>query len=470
MTAISVRPPAVADMFYPGDPDDLAEQVTTLLAHADSSSPRPPKALIVPHAGYVYSGPIAANAYRLLAERRESIRRVVLLGPAHRVYLKSMAFPSADAFATPLGTVRVDRRAITAVLELPETVLSDAAHAQEHCLEVHLPFLQRALKDFRIVPFLVGDCAPDAVARVLEALWGGEETVILVSSDLSHYLPYSQARQVDAATTRQIEHRSSSLRGEEACGARAINALMRVAVAHDLRVRTLDVRNSGDTAGDRSRVVGYGAWALMENPADLRADHTDASERQEYDATSRRLLLDIARDSIAQGLRSGQPLAPDLDALPPQLTRNRATFVTIRRGGRLRGCIGSISACQPLALDVAESAFKSAFRDPRFASLAAHELRDLDIEISVLSPLARLPVRSNEELLATLVPRVDGLILDDGRRRAVFLPKVWESLPQAGELVAQLKLKGGWTGSYWSEAMRAYRFRSEEFDSSSTTT
>ncbi len=257
----SARQAAVAGLFYPGDAGVLASTVTELLesAPADDS---PAKAVIAPHAGYVYSGLTAAHAYRLLESRGERIRRVVLLGPAHRVYLRGMGLPSVEAFVTPLGEVPIDLDGVKLALAQPATEVSDDAHALEHSLEVHLPFLQSVLGDFRLIPIVVGACSADEVANVLEALWGGEETVIVASSDLSHFHPYADARAIDAQTTARIEARETTLQGEEACGALALNGLLLAARTHDLHVRTLDVRNSGDTAGDRRRVVGYGAYAL----------------------------------------------------------------------------------------------------------------------------------------------------------------------------------------------------------------
>lgn len=255
------RPAAVAGMFYPAESAALERAVRTLLATAPVVDERP-KAIIAPHAGYQYSGPTAACAYRLLEGRRRQIRRVVLLGPAHRVYLQGMALPSADAFATPLGDVPIDADGVQLALSMPGTQVSDEAHAQEHSLEVHLPFLQSVLEDFAIVPIVVGVCPAPDVEAVIEALWGGDETLIVVSSDLSHFHTYDDARQVDEHTTERIEACESSLQGEDACGAYAINGLMLAAKMRGLEVRTLDVRNSGDTAGDRNRVVGYGAYAL----------------------------------------------------------------------------------------------------------------------------------------------------------------------------------------------------------------
>ncbi len=260
---MKTRSPAVAGMFYPGRGAELAECVEEMLAGAVAGTQSStPKVLIVPHAGYSYSGPIAASAYCLLHAQRQSIKRVVLLGPAHRVYLTEMALPSALSFATPLGEVPVDRDAVTAALTLPGVVVSDEAHATEHSLEVHLPFLQTMLESFSVLPVVVGQCSSERVAALFEVFWGGGDTLIVVSSDLSHYLPYAEARSTDARTTELILQQSSELSGEQACGAYAINGLMRVARRRRLWVEALDVRNSGDTSGDRSRVVGYGSYVL----------------------------------------------------------------------------------------------------------------------------------------------------------------------------------------------------------------
>lgn len=255
------RQAAVAGLFYPGDKATLEGTVTALLAAAPAGEGAA-KAIIAPHAGYPYSGLTAAHAYRLLEGRRARIRRVVLLGPAHRVYLEGMAVPSVDTFTTPLGAVPIDGPGVEQALGLPGVQVSDEAHAGEHSLEVHLPFLQTVLDGFLLVPIVVGVCPARDVEALLNALWGGDETLIVVSSDLSHFHAYDAARKIDAQTTARIESRETDLHGEDACGAYAVNGLLRAAKAHDLQVRTLDVRNSGDTAGDRSRVVGYGAYAL----------------------------------------------------------------------------------------------------------------------------------------------------------------------------------------------------------------
>lgn len=263
----SLRPPAVAGMFYPGTPAVLGSAVRAYLAEArspaDPEAPRP-KALIVPHAGYVYSGPVAASAYRLLASGRKTIRRIVLLGPVHRVPVRGLVLPSATAFSTPLGTVAVDSAAAAQALEMSQVGVNEAAHAPEHSLEVQLPFLQTVLEDFQIVPLAVGDATAEEVALVIERLWSGPETVIVVSSDLSHYHSYAAARQLDRGTAAAILSLDSSLDHEQACGATPINGLALCAQRHGLKAELIDLRNSGDTAGDKTRVVGYAAFAFSE--------------------------------------------------------------------------------------------------------------------------------------------------------------------------------------------------------------
>jgi MEMO1 family protein len=262
----AVRPPAVAGMFYPEAPTLLAAEVRAYLGAATRASQAAvrPRALIVPHAGYVYSGGVAASAYSRLAGEGDSVRRVALFGPAHRVPVRGLALPSAHAFATPLGTVQVDREAVACALALPQVCSSDAAHALEHSLEVQLPFLQTVLREFSIVPFAVGDATPAEVAEVIEMLWDGPGTLIVVSSDLSHYHRYGEAREIDRATAHAVLALSATLQSEQACGATPINGLLTAARRRGLRAEMLDLRNSGDTAGDKSRVVGYASFAFGE--------------------------------------------------------------------------------------------------------------------------------------------------------------------------------------------------------------
>ncbi|MEJ2385021.1 MAG: AmmeMemoRadiSam system protein B [Xanthomonadales bacterium] len=258
------RKPAVAGSFYPSDPGVLRTAVESLLAAASGWRGAAPRALVAPHAGYIYSGPVAASAYAALGPFRDRYRRVVLVGPAHRAPVRGIALPDAAVFETPLGPVPLDR-AVMKSLDDAEVCHDDRAHRLEHSLEVQLPFLQVVLDGFSLVPLLVGAATPDAVARVIEPLWR-PETLVVVSSDLSHYLPYAEARRHDDATCRAIETLAvDALRNRDACGAVPLKGLMLAAERRGLTVHTLDLRNSGDTAGDRAQVVGYGAWLFTEN-------------------------------------------------------------------------------------------------------------------------------------------------------------------------------------------------------------
>lgn len=272
-----VRPAAVAGAFYPADGHALAENIKTLLNTAASgigkktiknTEPAPPKAIVVPHAGYIYSGQTAAAAYARLAAWHNKIKRVILLGPVHRVPIRGLALPAVDTFATPLGEVKLDEAAIALLAGMKQVVVSSQVHAQEHSLEVQLPFLQTVLDDFTLVPLAVGDATPAEVAEVLDVLWGGPETIIVVSSDLSHYLPYAMAEAVDQSTVQSILNMKGSLTHQQACGGTPVNGLISAAKKHHLHPILLDLCNSGDTAGDKTRVVGYASFMFTEETSD----------------------------------------------------------------------------------------------------------------------------------------------------------------------------------------------------------
>ena len=445
------RPAAVAGLFYPAGPDALTRNVDTCLTAPDAW-PIHAKAVIAPHAGYIYSGPVAGTVYASLRHRASEITRVVLLGPAHRYPVRGIAAASAAAFETPLGTIPVDDRGLATALAIPGVSVVDRAFDGEHALEVQFPFLQRLLEDFRIVPLLVGDATTDLVDRVLTALWGGPETLIVISSDLSHFYDYDTAQKLDSATTRRIEVLDGpGLTGQMACGYRPIAGLLARGRALDLRATTLDLRNSGDTAGTRDRVVGYGGYSF------------EYAETATLPEALRQKLHDLAREALIHTVEHGSAPGIDTVALPLPLQAIRRTFVTLQCDGNLRGCIGSIEPSEPLAADVVANAHKAAISDPRFPGISADELPRVQISISVLSTPRPIPCASEAELLDALRPQVDGLILQDGERRALFLPKVWESLPDRVAFVRQLKAKAGLKPRHWSKTMRAWRFATEDF-------
>jgi AmmeMemoRadiSam system protein B/AmmeMemoRadiSam system protein A len=425
----SVRPAAVAGMFYPGDPRALAAEVDELLDGVESpAGPRLgfPKAIVVPHAGYIYSGPVAARAYDELAPARGIVRRVVLLGPVHRVPVRGLAVPSAGAFATPLGTVRVDKEAIGAVRALPQVVTSDPAHALEHSLEVQLPFLQKVLGDFALAPFAVGDATVEEVAEVIERLWGGPETLIVISTDLSHYHSYDEARAIDGSTVRRIAALAADIDHDEACGATPLNGFLSLSKKKNLSLKLLAACNSGDTAGGKDRVVGYSSFGLYED-GEVALDEAGTT------------LLSIARGAIEQQLFGNGAQAP----AAAWLKQPGATFVTLTKNGELRGCIGSLESVRALGEDVAANALGAAFRDPRFPAMTPAEWPQCRVEVSLLSAPKPLRFADEADLFRQIEAGSDGLIIECDGKRATFLPQVWEDLPQKRDFLAHLIRKAG---------------------------
>jgi AmmeMemoRadiSam system protein B/AmmeMemoRadiSam system protein A len=446
----------VAGLFYPAEPERLRATLQALLAEArlarGATVPRPPKILVVPHAGYVYSGPIAAAAYALLAPWHDTVKRVVLLGPTHRVAVRGIAAPEATAFETPLGAVPVDREALATLAALPQTVASDTVHANEHAIEVQLPFLQSVLDEFTLVPLAVGRATPDQVAELIEQLWGGDETLVVISTDLSHYLTHAEARAVDADTIAHVLQLDPALDHAQACGATPLAAALQLARRHGLRPRLLDLRNSGDTAGDRERVVGYASLAFEEAMAWHEADPT---------GRLRDALLARARNAIAGSL--GLATGPEPDH--PALHRPGASFVTLHRHGALRGCIGRLEAgAHSLEVDVRRNARSAAFEDPRFTPLTADEWDGLTLEVSLIGEAEPLPARSEAEALAQLRPGVDGVILAWRGHRATFLPQVWQQLPAPALFLAALKQKAGLQPDHWDADLHLSRYTVQVFD------
>jgi AmmeMemoRadiSam system protein B/AmmeMemoRadiSam system protein A len=444
--ATATRPPAVAGSFYPGDPASLRDDLTACLAVQPAPTPAGLlKAIIVPHAGYVYSGSTAGKAYALLAPLAGRIRRVVLLGPCHRVAVQGLAAPTVQAFATPLGSIPLDRAALDALADLPQVVASDAAHAQEHSLEVQLPFLQTVLGEFTLVPLAVGRTGAAEVAQVIARLWGGPETLIVISSDLSHFHGYAEAQKIDHATADHILALEQLTSFEQACGALPINGMIAVARQRGLRIERIAQCNSGDTAGDKTRVVGYASFALYEPDAAT----TDIGPA----------LLVRARNAIAAQL--GQ--ATQAEPAHPALNQPGATFVTLTQNGALRGCIGSLQAHRPLDQDVRANALAAAFRDPRFPPLTQAELARTRVEVSLLTAPQPMTCSDEADALRRLRPNIDGIIFIAGQKRSTFLPQVWEQIPDPRTFMAHLKQKAGLPADYWSSEVQLQRYEVQKW-------
>ncbi len=470
VSAGRVRPAVWAGKFYPADPAELRKTISGLLDAARQDAVRlpagrPVRAVVMPHAGYIYSGLTAAHA--LLAIDGRHFSRVVLLGPDHRVGLRGCAVSDAQAWQTPLGRVPVDEAARRLNERHRDFAPNATSDALEHCLEVELPFLQVQLGRFSIVPIVMGQADVEEVTRIVDGLLD-EDTLLVVSSDLSHYLPYDQAVSRDRRTIDAVVSlNSGELAGCRncACGRDPLRVLISLARRHGWQPRLLYANNSGDTAGDKDRVVGYAAIAFLgENAMTTKTDDSAVLNREQGLA-----LVALARHTIAEklGLKQAAEMPADLKATLKQeaLQARRGTFVTLKINGQLRGCIGNIVAHDTIVDSVRQNAVNAAFRDPRFAPLSAAEFDDVDIEVSILTEPKPLSFTDARDLLSKLHANEDGVIIRRGGASATFLPQVWEQLPRPEAFLSHLCLKAGLPADAWERSgLEVLTYRVQYFE------
>jgi AmmeMemoRadiSam system protein B/AmmeMemoRadiSam system protein A len=454
-----VRVPAVAGLFYPAEEAVLSKTVDGLLAGAPAHHIPRLKGLVCPHAGYPYSGSTAAIAYKALAGR--DVQTVVILGPSHYALFQGASVADVDAYQTPLGTVPISAKAPQLAktspfvleprcpVQRPEwwaqsskpapAAGEDTPDTWEHSVEVQVPFLQKTLTNFTILPVVFGDVDPEQAARVLAGVIDGK-TIVVASSDLSHYYPYDKAKELDnRCVTAICDMNIEEMKTQEACGKLPILTLMCLAREKGWKPQLLDYRNSGDTAGNKSAVVGYAAIAFYE-PAP-----------QNYEAKERKFLLDLARRTLARVATNPVSPAPDVNTrdLTPKLSEAKGCFVTLTENGELRGCIGYLAPQEALYQAVADNARNAATRDPRFQPVRPEEASKIKIEISVLTAPQPLSFSSPEDLLNKLEPGEDGVVLQIGPSQATYLPQVWEQLPDKVQFLNNLAQKAGCAPDDW---------------------
>jgi MEMO1 family protein len=456
--AVRVREPAVAGVFYPKDPVELSRVIDSCLAGAKVTPfDGELKALICPHAGYPYSGPVAGFAYRLLVGRH--YETVVVLGPSHYADLRAASVTNAAVFRTPLGDVPISAKALALAQSSPfaleprcgvqrpdwwlqssRTAPSvETADTWEHSVEVEIPFLQKTLKDFQLLPVVMGEVDPATAASALGRIVD-DHTLIVASSDLSHYYSYATAQKLDERCVKAIcDLDIDTMETQEACGRIPILTLMHLARERGWKACLLDRRNSGDTAGDKSRVVGYAAIAFY------------APAQEMFTAVDRRYLLELARKTVRAVVAGGNLPEVSAGSLAPKFTAPKGCFVTLTKHGDLRGCIGYIRAQGPLYKAVIENARNAAVSDPRFPPVSSDEVDQLEIEISVLTEPKPLAFESSTELLQKLQPHKDGVVLQIGERGATYLPQVWDQLPDKVEFLNNLAEKAGCDRTDWRQ-------------------
>lgn len=473
------RPSALAGLFYAADPAELSAQVDTLLdaapvdaALAAQLAGQAPKALVLPHAGHRFSGAMAARGLALLRPHLAQIRRIVLLGPTHRLAVAGAALPGCGAFVTPLGAMAVDTLGADALADLPFVQTLPAAHEKEHDIEVQLPLLQRLWARAgqplpTLLPLLLGRISDAQADALLQRLWGASDTLLIVSTDLSHYHAPPAAEAMDQQTCQQIIRRDSTLTHQQACGATPLNALLRAARRQGLPLWPLGYTHSGLVPGvpdsARDKVVGYASFAMP--------DAGSAAGAPQVDAATGEALLHLARAALQAACEHGAGPLPETARLAvarggaclTALQAPGAVFVTLTQQGRLRGCIGSLQAHRPLEQDVWINAQAAALRDARFAPVSAAEAPGLRLEVSLLGPAQPVPPGTQSQQLWRLCPGQDGVILScqhQGRLyRSTFLPQVWDTLPDVRVFMAQLKRKAGLPADFWSDQMQLQTYR-----------
>jgi AmmeMemoRadiSam system protein B/AmmeMemoRadiSam system protein A len=461
------RVPAVAGIFYSADKMRLDAEVEHYLAVDSGASEQQPQILIVPHAGYEYSAPTAGKAYARLKKYGDKIKRVVLVGPSHRVAFDGIAASGHEAFITPLGRVPVNKSLVREIAKDGVVKVFEGAHEREHSIEVQLPFLQKTLGKFSILPLVYGRVAPETLARELKPFLGRKDTIIIFSADLSHYLDYDSARRLDGRTADMISQKTAGIEDEMSCGGPGINAALILARREHLHPELLDLVNSGDVKGGKAQVVGYGAWMFTPEEESSERDALAPIEQEERNLEDfaelyGRDMIRIARLGLEEAVLSHKAYSPSRNDYADSLFDKGASFVTLEKGGKLRGCIGTVRPQTAISHDIARNAYLAALEDGRFSSIAPGELKDMSITVSQLTDFERIEYANEKDLLARITPGIDGLILRDGNRQGLFLPSVWKQLPDRKEFLGRLKVKAGIAPEYWSSAIKVYKFRTVE--------
>ncbi|HEY3323798.1 MAG TPA: AmmeMemoRadiSam system protein B [Planctomycetota bacterium] len=473
-----VREPAVAGAFYPRDKEELAKMIEALLAKAPAPSEGKLRALVCPHAGYVYSGQTAAFAYKQLTGR--SYKTVIILGPSHRSAFDGAYLAPVSAYKTPLGEVPLagDRDTLAArkplvtkpefFTEAPAQIRdgrnADRPDSYEHSLEVQVPFLQTVLKDFSILPVVFGQVDPLEVASAIEDRLD-DSTLLVASSDLSHFHPYDEAKKLDKDCLKSIcELDPKALASQEACGKAPVMSLVQIAKRKGWKPKLLDYRNSGDVTGEKSSVVGYAAIAFYDRGPDTPVGDRDKSVAATFTADERVFMLKLARKALTDVVnRKPLPVPAEKD-VPEKLREKKGCFVTLTTNGQLRGCIGHILPYEELYKALCDNAESAALKDTRFDPVETKELDGIKVEVSVLTAPQPLEFSSPEDLLKKLRPNVDGVVLRLGTRSATFLPQVWEQIEGKEDFLNHLSAKAGMPQAAWKQAgTQVFTYQVEAF-------
>ena len=438
---VKIKEPSVAGSFYSADADTLEKQIQTFASESKNKYEYKTRAVIVPHAGLVYSGRLA---YEGISQLDKNIKNIFIFAPAHRVGFEGLALSSFDKWKTPFGEITVNQGICFELIEKYGAKYNDEAFAPEHSVEIEVPIIQKILEDVKIIPILLGKTDFSIVTKIIEKYYPNNENGFIISSDLSHFLTDENARKLDSQTAQMIETGNiNGFRYDQACGALAIAGLVEFANKNSYSIIRIDMTNSSAATSDKSSVVGYGCWFLYEGDKNefIKQYHSD-------------FVINLVK-TILKASFTKEKITINY---PQILDEFGACFVTLEKFGQLRGCIGSIIAHQPLIFDLVNHAKDAAFNDHRFHPVTEAELNDIKVSVSILTDPKKIEFTDEQDLLDKMVPNVDGIIIKDKQYQAVYLPVVWEQLPDKKEFLNSLKMKAGLSPDYFSSTFEAYRF------------
>lgn len=443
-----IKEPSVANSFYSGDINVLKNQLDEFARNNKNEYTYKTRAVIVPHAGLVFSGQLAFEG---ISQLDKDIKNIFIFAPAHRVAFEGLSLSGFEQWQTTLGNIEINQEINQELIEKFDAKIYDEAHKEEHSIEIQLPLIQYVFKEVKIIPVLIGRENPEKITQIISEYYNNKDFGFIISSDLSHFLTDEEACKLDNETARMIEIGAvQGFRYDQACGAIGIYGLVEFANNNNFSLIRIDMRNSSAVNGDKNRVVGYGCWFLYEGNKNkfIKEYYSD-------------YVLKLCRDVIACSFDKNTIYTDHL----PVFDEDGACFVTLKRNNQLRGCIGSIIAYQPLIDDLVKHSQDAAFHDPRFLPLEKSELEDLTLDVSLLSSPKPMAFTDEQDLLNKLVPHKDGLIIKDGNKQAVFLPSVWEELPDKVLFLTSLKRKAGMPPDYFSKTFEAFRFETEYLQS-----
>ena len=440
-----IKSPSVAGTFYPADKEELNSLINDFKQNSKTECKYSSRAVIVPHAGLVYSGQLA---YDTLSVLDKNIKTLFIFAPTHRVGFPGLCLSSYDEWETPLGNIEINQEINQELNENFFLDYFDESFAQEHAVEIQLPLIQSMFNNINIVPILVGQADINSVLEIIMNYWNNKDIGFVISSDLSHFLEDKDARKIDLMTAEMIETGDiSQFSYKQACGAMGICALTAFASSQKYSLIRIGLINSSNATGDKSRVVGYGGWFLYEGEVN---EYLKKYYSEEIKSLCSESIISKLEDRIINNID-----------LPNVFDEKIACFVTLEKQNNLRGCIGSIIAYQSLRDDLIHNSRAAAFRDPRFNPLEKDEIEDLSIAVSLLSAPSKMNFKDEDDLLRQIVSFKDGIIIKDKGCQAVYLPSVWEQLPDKKQFLNSLKLKAGMSADYFSDTFEAYRFYSE---------